>query len=564
VTDGVLGHLDDEPDASAAVDALRLDFAPWEWERAATPAQRSAMQDRVAGLRARGHVIGAGCTVSPLAAVDADTLVLGDRSYVAAHAHVTGDVELGADCSVNVGAVLRGRVRVGDGVRIGAYTSVLGFDHVFDDPEVAVFQQPLTSEGVHVGDDVWLGTHVVVVDGVRIGSHAVVGAGAVVTRDVPEWAVAVGNPARVVGDRRQRRAVGRARGRRARLEARARDVHEQLPGILARAWVDGAYRDAEGAEPTVRAHCDAVELADLLGTPPPQLTPDEHVRRLRGLQDPTTGLVAELDGGPAAPDPAAFPFPDHGRAYHVLCVGYALDLLGSSFPHPVTAVTALEPPAVVEALERLPWETNAWAAGAVVDAIGTALTWAQASGHRLPEETRESLVRWLADARDRGTGLWGSCADGLREPVNGTYRLLRGTFAQWGLRAGPDEALVDTLLRRAAEVLDAPSTTACDVLDVVHPLWWAGAVGDGRRARDVDALARELVELTLGVWVPGQGAPFATDGAPSLQGTEMWSAITWYLADLLGHAEALTYRPRGVHRPEPRPLGPTHRLTEVG
>src|SRR5690606_25385501 len=106
----------------------------------------------------------------------------------------------------NVGAVLRGRVLIGDGVRIGAYTSVLGFEHSFDDPDLPVFRQPLTSEGVRVGDDVWIGTHVVVLDGVRIGSHAVVGAGAVVTRDVPDWAVTVGNPARVVGDRRRRRA----------------------------------------------------------------------------------------------------------------------------------------------------------------------------------------------------------------------------------------------------------------------------------------------------------------------------------------------------------------------
>lgn len=38
---------------------------------------------------------------------------------------------------------------------------------------------------------------------------------------------------------------------------------------------------------------------------------------------------------------------------------------------------------------------------------------------------------------------------------------------------------------------------------------------------------------------------------PGLQGTEMWLAIAWYLADLLGVSDALGYRPRGVHRPEP-------------
>lgn len=515
------------------------------------------MRERLDGLRVRGAAIGADCTVSSLAAVDTDHLVLGDRSYIAAHAHVTGHVVLGADCSVNVGAALRGEVRIGNGVRIGAYTSVLGFSHTFDDPDIVVFRQPLTSEGVWVGDDVWLGTHVVVVDGVRIGSHAVVGAGAVVTRDVPDWAVAVGNPARVVGDRRERAGRRGGRGTRSRLEAFAQGARTHAPGILARSWVDGAFRDGKGADPTVRAHCDAVELADLLlGAPPAQLTPDEHLRWLRGLQDPVTGLVAELDGGSAA-DPAAAPFPDHQRAYHVLCVGYALDLLGSSFAHPVAAVTMLGAPALVDALDRLPWETNAWSAGALVDAFGTATTWADDGGHRVPSDARAALVQWLVAARDPGTGLWGSCAGGLREPVNGTYRLLRGTFAQWGLRAGDDEAFVDTLLRRGAEVLDAPVSTACDVLDVAHPLWWAGTgsrrARGPRRVRDIDALSRELLEVTLGTWVPGDGAPFVTDAAPTLQGTEMWSAIAWYLADLLGLADALAYRPRGVHRPEPRP-----------
>jgi acetyltransferase-like isoleucine patch superfamily enzyme len=55
-----------------------------------------------------------------------------------------------------------------------------------------------TKGGIVVGDDVWLGFGVVVLDGVRIGKGAVVGAGSVVTRDIPDNAIAVGVPARVV------------------------------------------------------------------------------------------------------------------------------------------------------------------------------------------------------------------------------------------------------------------------------------------------------------------------------------------------------------------------------
>ncbi|MDQ3796893.1 MAG: acyltransferase, partial [Pseudomonadota bacterium] len=63
-------------------------------------------------------------------------------------------------------------------------------------------RQPLhTKGGIVIGDDVWLGVGVIVLDGVHIGNGAVIGAGAVVTRNVPDNAIAVGIPARVIGTR---------------------------------------------------------------------------------------------------------------------------------------------------------------------------------------------------------------------------------------------------------------------------------------------------------------------------------------------------------------------------
>jgi serine acetyltransferase len=55
---------------------------------------------------------------------------------------------------------------------------------------------------ISIGDNVWLGAHVVVADGVTIGRDAVIGAGAVVTADIPEYHVAAGVPARAMRDRR--------------------------------------------------------------------------------------------------------------------------------------------------------------------------------------------------------------------------------------------------------------------------------------------------------------------------------------------------------------------------
>jgi acetyltransferase-like isoleucine patch superfamily enzyme len=66
-------------------------------------------------------------------------------------------------------------------------------------PDKPIRQQPLESKGdIIIEDEAWLGVGVTVLDGVRIGKGAVVGAGSVVTKDIPEGAIAFGVPARVI------------------------------------------------------------------------------------------------------------------------------------------------------------------------------------------------------------------------------------------------------------------------------------------------------------------------------------------------------------------------------
>ena len=110
-------------------------------------------------------------------------------------------VEDGANIGFNCELFSASRVRVGKGTLLAAYCYLIGGDHDFSDPSVSVLDQKRTSAGVDVGEGAWLGAGAKVLDGVRIGDRAVVGAGAVVRQSVGDGAIAVGVPAKVIGQR---------------------------------------------------------------------------------------------------------------------------------------------------------------------------------------------------------------------------------------------------------------------------------------------------------------------------------------------------------------------------
>ncbi|GAB2909850.1 sugar O-acetyltransferase [Rhodococcus aerolatus] len=108
------------------------------------------------------------------------------------------NVHLGAHTFINWGVVLLdvGRITVGDHVQVGPGVQLLTATHPLDAARRRDGWEG--SAPVAVGDGAWLGGGVVVLPGVSIGADAVVGAGSVVTRDVPAGVLVVGNPARVV------------------------------------------------------------------------------------------------------------------------------------------------------------------------------------------------------------------------------------------------------------------------------------------------------------------------------------------------------------------------------
>jgi acetyltransferase-like isoleucine patch superfamily enzyme len=114
-----------------------------------------------------------------------------------------GDIDLadGANIGFNCEIFSASSVRLGRDVLMAAYGYVIGGDHDFSDPAKSVLAQARRSAGVAIGDAVWLGAGAKILDGVTIGDHAVIGAAALVRESIPPRAIAVGIPAKVVGER---------------------------------------------------------------------------------------------------------------------------------------------------------------------------------------------------------------------------------------------------------------------------------------------------------------------------------------------------------------------------
>lgn len=114
-----------------------------------------------------------------------------------------GTIEIGENVAFDSYICLAGPgdIYIGNNCLIASHCGMYANNHVFDDPHRLISQQPLTCQGIVIEDDCWIGTGVKVLDGVTIGQGSVVGAGAVVTKDIPPYSVAVGVPAKVISKR---------------------------------------------------------------------------------------------------------------------------------------------------------------------------------------------------------------------------------------------------------------------------------------------------------------------------------------------------------------------------
>jgi len=132
---------------------------------------------------------------------------LGPRVEIEQNVYIksAGVLRIGADTFVGNGTTIgcAEAVTIGKDCLIGEYVSIRDNDHVFSAIDRAIREQGAATAAVCIGDNVWLGAKVSILAGVHIGNGSVIGANAVVTRDIPAGVVAVGIPARVIKQRHE-------------------------------------------------------------------------------------------------------------------------------------------------------------------------------------------------------------------------------------------------------------------------------------------------------------------------------------------------------------------------
>jgi acetyltransferase-like isoleucine patch superfamily enzyme len=110
------------------------------------------------------------------------------------------NIDIGNNVFIGCGTIIDSNlsVKIGRDTFVAPYCFISDTTHNFSDPVTAIRLQGCHYKAVEIGEDVWLGAHVIVLAGVKIGRGCVIGANSVVTHDLPPYVVAVGAPARII------------------------------------------------------------------------------------------------------------------------------------------------------------------------------------------------------------------------------------------------------------------------------------------------------------------------------------------------------------------------------
>lgn len=124
------------------------------------------------------------------------------RAKVEGQTRIIGDnkITIGDNFYCNAGSHFLGEIEIGDDVLIGPQVIIWSRDHEYR-MNIPINKQGHNNGKIIIENDVWIGAGVIILKNVKIGKGSIIGAGSVVTKSIPEYSVAVGNPCRIIKKR---------------------------------------------------------------------------------------------------------------------------------------------------------------------------------------------------------------------------------------------------------------------------------------------------------------------------------------------------------------------------
>ncbi len=122
--------------------------------------------------------------------------------------HSGQNIKIGNNSGIGINSEIGGEVTIGSDVMMGPHVTLWTTNHNFSRTDIPMNQQGMGEEKpVIIQDDVWIGSHVIILPGVIVGKGVIIGAGSVVTKSIPEYTVAAGNPAKALKYRKKSEAA---------------------------------------------------------------------------------------------------------------------------------------------------------------------------------------------------------------------------------------------------------------------------------------------------------------------------------------------------------------------
>ena len=166
-------------------------------------------------LRTPGHIaLGDNVAIDDQTLLDGGTgpecvITVGNGSLISKGSVIqakNGGLHIGEDCDIGAHVIITSvsKITLENNVLIAGNCYIGGARYNLDDLDAPIMYQGIYSRGpITIGANTWIGASATILDGVTIGKGCVVGAGAIVTKDIPDYAIAVGNPAKVINTRKK-------------------------------------------------------------------------------------------------------------------------------------------------------------------------------------------------------------------------------------------------------------------------------------------------------------------------------------------------------------------------